>query len=135
MPDVALLSVMIADDSEPMRRRLRELLEALAFAELRGESISADGVIELMGSDLQFDVVILDIQMPGSGVKALRHLNRHHPDVQVVMLTNHADAFYERVCKQAGAAYFLDKSMAFDQVPGVLEAIALGNAGRSGATL
>ena len=125
MSESAMLSVLIADDSEPLRQRLRELLESLAYTEVRGESISADGVIEQIGSAIRFDVVILDIQMPGSGVKALRHLNRHHPGVQVVVLTNHADAFYERVCKQAGAAYFLDKSMEFDQLPGVLEAIAI----------
>ncbi len=72
--------------------------------------------------------MLLDIQMPGSGVKALRYLTRYHPGVDVVMLTNHAEAFYERICKEAGASYFLDKSMEFDQLPDVLEAISIDNA-------
>ncbi|MEZ4699415.1 MAG: response regulator transcription factor [Rhodothermales bacterium] len=107
-----------------LRNRLRRLLESLDFAVVRGETISADGVIQLIDSDDHFDVAILDIQMPGSGIKALKHIRQHHPAVKVVILTNHADPFYYKVCMQAGATCFLDKSMEFDQLPGVLKALS-----------
>lgn len=117
------LSILIADDSDPLRQRVRRLLDSLAFVAVRAETMSADGVIDLFDSSARFDVAILDIQMPGSGIRALKHIREHHPDTKVVILTNHADPFYHKVCMQAGAHYFLDKSMEFDQLLDVLEDI------------
>ncbi|MEZ4699412.1 MAG: response regulator transcription factor [Rhodothermales bacterium] len=121
------LEVLIADDSEDLRQRVRRLLAGLDGVEIRGEATDAEEAITLAAHH-PFDVAILDIQMPGSGIRALKHLRRDHPSLRIVMLTNHADAFYYRICMRAGADFFLDKSMEFDRLPHVFQRIKTGNA-------
>ena len=124
MLDIKKLYVLIADDSKDLRVRLRGLLSGLDFVNRIKEAKSAYEAIDLVEKD-NFDVAILDIQMPGSGIKALKKINSDHPETHIIVLTNHADAFYKRICLSAGADYFLDKTMEFQQLPDVLSELAV----------
>lgn len=123
MLDIKKLNVLIADDSKDLRVRLRGLLSRLDCVERVKEARSAYEAIDLVEED-NFDVAILDIQMPGSGIKALKKIKSDHPATSTIMLTNHADDFYKRICLSAGADFFLDKTMEFQQLPDVLSRLA-----------
>ncbi|OIQ51485.1 Nitrogen regulation protein NR(I) [Pseudodesulfovibrio hydrargyri] len=61
----------------------------------RGLSVATAGggaqALEIMGQR-SFDVILLDIKMAGmDGIKTLSAIKRQHPEVEVVMLTAHAD--------------------------------------------
>ncbi len=117
--DVNKLKILIADDSEDLRNRLRKMISSLSCVELAGEAVSAYEAIDMAASQ-KFDIAILDIEMPGSGIKALKKIKTTCPETRVVMLTNHAGPFYRNTCLKAGADVFLDKSMQFEQLPEVL---------------
>ncbi|MEZ4697980.1 MAG: response regulator transcription factor [Rhodothermales bacterium] len=120
------LRVLIADDSLMIRQQLQHLVSELSFAEIVDEAASADAAVAgAMAHDP--DVVVLDIEMPGGGITALRRIKERKPQMRVMMLTNHAGPYYEKVCRRAGADYFLDKTIEFDQVPTVLAGIAGAN--------
>jgi two-component system, LytTR family, response regulator AlgR len=71
----AKLKVLIVDDEQPARERLRSLLAEIPDAEVVGEAVNAH---EALGAahDLAPDVVLLDVRMPGmDGLQAARHLN------------------------------------------------------------
>jgi DNA-binding NarL/FixJ family response regulator len=119
MVDVKKLRILIADDSEDLRELLRELVGQLRYAEVILEADSAGGAIDFV-KNYDVDVAILDIQMPGNGINALKEIKAESPDVRIVMLTNHADSFYKRICLRAGADYFLDKTMEIQLLPEVL---------------
>ena len=123
------LKVLIADDSEEVRYRLKKLLASQECAAVSYEADSAHRAIEIAGRE-PIDVAVLDIQMPGSGIHALRHIKAVYPAIRVVMLTNHSDNFFRNSCIKAGADYFLDKSLEFEQLPAVLCDIA-GNHGQA----
>jgi len=116
------LSILIVDDSEDFRQRLHHLLESIDGIKIKGEAATAQEAIEIAAAH-PFDIAILDIQMPGSGISVLKSLRKDHPSIRIVMLTNHADPFYFRVCMSAGAHVFLDKSLQFDELPAVLQAL------------
>jgi DNA-binding LytR/AlgR family response regulator len=61
---VTALRVLIADDEEMARRRLRRLLSALADVEVVGECASGDAALSLLEA-VDVDVAVLDVQMPG----------------------------------------------------------------------
>jgi DNA-binding NarL/FixJ family response regulator len=62
-------------------------------------------------------VVILAIHMhEGSGIDVLKAVRPEQPSPVIIMLTNSAYAPYRRECMQAGANYFLDKSIEFEQI-------------------
>lgn len=118
----AAVRLLIADDSSAIRRRIRRLVETITGAVVVAE---AETAAEAVSRSLAHrpDVVVLDIEMPGSGISVLRRLRAHLPETEFVMLTNHAEAYFKRICEREGADRFLDKSREFDQLGRLIEAL------------
>lgn len=113
------LRILIADDSELLRRTFSDQMNALSYAEVVSEVGTAQDAIQATDR-MEPDVVVLDIEMPGSGIQALKRIRARHETLPIIMLTNHADPFYKEICLREGADYFLDKSIEFERVPDVL---------------
>jgi DNA-binding NarL/FixJ family response regulator len=119
-------TVLLSDDSKVVRKHLVNILADLPQIEVVGERETVAGTIEAV-DQIQPDVVILDINMPdGSGIDALKYIKRSAPQTEVIMLTNHANPFYQRACIRAGARYFFDKSTEFKRVSEVLNQMVRG---------
>jgi len=77
------LKVLIVDDEQPARDRLRTLLAEIGTVELAGEAAAGEQAIELASRELA-SVVLLDVRMPGmDGVETAHHLSAlpHPPAV------------------------------------------------------
>lgn len=110
------MKVLIADDSEPIRKRLSDLISELEGVEIAGQAGSVTDAVDSV-IRLKPDVVILDIRMPGgSGLDVLEKIKKSMPWVCVIMLTNYPEAPYRKKCQEAGAEYFFDKSSEFEKV-------------------
>lgn len=83
------MRVVIADDHARIRTRVRTALETDG-CEVCGEGATADDAIAL-ATEHRPDVVLLDIHMPGSGIRAARTITDTLPETSVVMLTQSAD--------------------------------------------
>lgn len=119
-------TVLLSDDSKVVRKHLVNILADLPQIEVVGERETVAGTIEAV-EQIHPDVVILDINMPdGSGIDALKFIKRSAPQTEVIMLTNHANPFYQRACIRAGARYFFDKSTEFKRVSEVLNQMVSG---------
>jgi YesN/AraC family two-component response regulator len=97
------------------------MLEELAGIEVVGQ---AENVAEAISAIriLQPDAVILDIRMPGGiGIDVLENIKQDDSAVLVIVLTNYPYPVYRQKCLQAGADFFLDKSIEFDQIPELFE--------------
>lgn len=125
MPSPNVLRVVVADDSNVVRKQLHNLLGRMDGVEIVADAETASEALEQVES-YGPDVVILDVEMPGSGIQALRSIKAGQPGTVVVMLTNHAGSFFEKLCLRDGADYFLDKSVSFDRVSDVLAEIGNG---------
>jgi DNA-binding NarL/FixJ family response regulator len=114
------IKVFIADDSLVVREHLVTMLDELPRIVIVGQ---AENVAEAINGilELQPDVVILDIRMPGgSGIDVLQTIKQDEPAPVVIILTNYPYPAYRQKCLQAGADFFLDKSTEFDQMPELL---------------
>ncbi len=111
-----MISVIIADDHTMVRHGLREVLNAEADIKTVAEASTGQEVLDLVKSK-NVDVVVLDITMPGrNGVEVLKELRRSHPRVAVIMLSMHPkDQYGVRVIK-AGAAAYISKESAPDEL-------------------
>lgn len=94
------MKVLIVDDEQPARARLRQILDDEDGYEVIGEAASGEQAIT-MAARLQPDVVLLDIRMPGlDGIETAHHLNRLEHSPAVVFTTAHdeyaIDAFEAR---------------------------------------
>jgi len=120
------IKVLIADDSLIVREHLVTMFDELAGVEVVGQAENVAEAISAIGQ-LQPDVVILDIRMPGgSGIDVLRHIKQDEAAPMVIILTNYPYPGYRQKCLQAGADFFLDKSTEFDQIPNLFERVQLG---------
>lgn len=116
--------VLLADD----HRIVAEGLSSLLSAEFDLVGTVADGV-ELLAAvrELAPDVIVADISMPRlNGLEALARLKADDPDVKVVFLTMHSEAAYARRALRAGAAGFVLKHSAVDELVVAVRAALAG---------
>jgi len=77
--------VLIVDDEASLRRALRVTLASLGFEV--GEASTGEQALALLGAD-HYDVVLLDIEMPGiGGIETCKEIKRLSPRPVVLMLT------------------------------------------------
>ncbi len=120
------IKVFIADDSLIVRERLITMLDEVTEIDIVGQAESVAEAINAI-RNLQPDVVILDIRMPGgSGIDVLQNIKQAETAPTVIILTNYPYRGYRQKCLQAGADFFLDKSTEFDQIPNLLEQFKRG---------
>ena len=105
MPD----RVLIADDDRVVRRVIGAALKQAGF-EVCGQVASADEAIELALQTAP-DLCLLDIYMPGSGIRAAEEICRRLPEAKVVMLTSSARDQDLIDSLRAGARGYLPKDI------------------------
>jgi len=116
-------NVFLVEDSAPIRARLAEMLGEVAGVTIVGEADSPQSAIDGI-LRTRPDSVVLDIRLTGgSGIDVLRKVCPVAPDIVFIMLTNHPDPQYQKICIESGARYFLDKSTEFEKVRDVIAAL------------
>jgi DNA-binding NarL/FixJ family response regulator len=119
-PSAAEMNVFIVEDSASIRQRLAVMLGDIEGVTVVGQ---ADTPAEALEGILRTrpDSVVLDIQLiGGSGLDVLRKAHPQVPATVFIVLTNHPDLQYRRICMEAGAAYFFDKSSEIAKVREVI---------------
>lgn len=120
------IRVVLADDHPQMRSRVREALEAGDF-EVCAEAPDAVRAVEL-AVECRPDVVLLDIHMPGNGIRAAKEVSEQLPEAAVVMLTQSRDDADLFDALRAGAVGYLLKDMDTDRLPDALRGVLAGEA-------
>lgn len=81
------MKVLVVDDEQPARERLKQLLEDEAEFEFVGEAANGGDALKL-SAELHPDIVLLDIRMPGlDGIETAHHLNALDEPPAVVFTT------------------------------------------------
>lgn len=104
--------VMVVDDEEDFRETLVSRLRKREIDTTAAES--GEKAVELVGRFL-FDVIVLDIRMPGiDGIAALREIKKLRPLVEVILLTGHATVESGIEGMRLGAFDYIIKPANFD---------------------
>lgn len=119
------IRVVLADDHTLLREGLRRSLEEggiVVVAEARDGEQAV-----FLANEHHPDVVLMDVSMPGmGGVEATAAIRSGLPDVDVVILTMHADQDVIAAAVKAGAAGYLVKDCTTDEIVATIEAVARG---------
>jgi two-component system response regulator NreC len=106
------IRVLLAEDHAIVRKGLRALLEDEANVEVIGEAEDGREAVRIT-EQLRPDVVLMDISMPHlSGLEATRQIKKRFPEVQVLVLTRHANEEYVFQILRAGASGYVVKKAA-----------------------
>lgn len=118
--------VLLADDHEVVRTGLRSLIDVTPGMEVVGEA--RDGADACRrAAELRPDVVVMDVSMPVlDGVEATERLTADFPAVRVVALTMHEDRGHLARLLQTGAAGYVLKRAAANELVRAIEVVAAG---------
>jgi two-component system, NarL family, invasion response regulator UvrY len=111
-----MINVLIADDHALIREGLRKTLSGEPDMTLIGE---ATNVVELFKQleRLVVNIVLLDITMPGeSGLDALKELRQKYPHLPVLVLSFHPEHRFAVRALKAGAAGYMTKQSATEEL-------------------
>jgi DNA-binding NarL/FixJ family response regulator len=120
------LRVLVADDHPLWRRSIRRAIEGDGFT-VCGEAGDAGSAVA-KALELAPDVCLLDVNMPGSGITAVRRIAEELPETAVVMLTVSSEDTDLFAALRAGAAGYLLKNMEPKLLPGAVRGVLEGDA-------
>ncbi|MDP5145382.1 response regulator transcription factor [Shewanella sp. ULN5] len=123
------LNIIIADDHPLFRNALRQALSSAFNNTQWFEADSAEALQQLMDKNAApFDLIMLDLQMPGShGYSTLIHLRSHYPDIPVVVISAHEDINTVSRAIHYGSSGFIPKSSSMETLAEALNAVLYGD--------
>ncbi|MFO8234222.1 MAG: response regulator transcription factor [Bacteroidales bacterium] len=108
-----MIKILLVDDHIIVRKGIKQLLEDSEDIRVVSEAGTAEEMFKIINKQ-DFDVVILDISLPGrSGVEALKQLKSSFPELPVLILSMHPESQYALRVMKSGAMGYLTK----DSVP------------------
>ena len=110
------MHILIADDHAVVRRGLREILDDAIPGAAFSEAGNGDEVLRQLSKSTTA-LLVLDISMPGrSGVDVLRDVKHAYPRLPVIILSVHSEEQYAVRCLRAGAAAYINKESASEEL-------------------
>jgi len=111
-----MIKILIADDHAIIRRGLCHIVAGEPDMDVVGEAENAQQTLDFI-SRQHFDVVVLDINMPGrSGLDVLKEIKQERPNLPILVLSVHSEEQYGVRVLKAGAAGYLNKESAPEQL-------------------
>lgn len=120
------MKILLADDHTIVRQGLRSLLENKARATIVAEASDGREAV-FLAEKLEPDLVIMDIAMPGlNGLDALVQIKQLEKEIKVVILSMHIEDDYVIRALRGGAAGFVYKGSAYEDLSLALKSVFKG---------
>ena len=120
------MKVLIADDQIIIREGLKQILSRMPEVELVDEAGNGQEVMSKV-KKMKYDIIVLDISMPGrSGLEVLKELKQKKPNSAVLVLSIHPEEHYAVRVLKAGAAGYINKSSASDELVQAIKTVVAG---------
>jgi DNA-binding NarL/FixJ family response regulator len=121
-----MINIVLADDHAIVRHGLRQILLAQTDLAVSGEAANHGEVMQIVRKVLP-DILVLDINMPGkNGIDTLKQIKQEFPRLPVLMLSMYPEDQYAVRALKAGAAGYLTKMAAAEQLVDAIRLIARG---------
>ncbi|MFH1729949.1 MAG: response regulator transcription factor [Pseudomonadota bacterium] len=118
--------IIIVDDHAILRAGVKKLVEQEASFEVVGEAGSANELYAIL-ENTSCDLIILDLSLPEiSGLEIISRLKKSHPKIKILVLTMHKDSMHFKHSIAKGAAGFILKDDAFEQLLFAIKTIQKG---------
>lgn len=120
------VKILVVDDHDLVRMGLVRILEDVEDFIVVGEAESGEAALE-RARDLQPQIVLMDIKMPGmGGIEATRRLVEENDNLRVIAVTSCEGELYPGYILQAGAAAYLSKRARPDEVITAVRMVVTG---------
>ena len=121
-----MIKILIADDHTIVREGLKQIVSNAPGLFVTGEASNGQETLDLIRKN-NFDVILLDICMPEKdGLAILKQLKREKIELPVLVLSMHPEEQYAVRMLKMGAAGYLTKASASDELINAIKKIATG---------
>jgi len=121
-----MIRILVADDHPVVRQGLKQIVAGTTDIFVVDEAATGQEVLDKVRQNY-FDVVLLDITMPGiSGLDVLKQLRSERPELAILILSMHPEEQYAARVLRAGASGYLAKESAPDDLVAAVRKISLG---------
>ena len=121
-----MLRILIADDHAIIRKGLKQILLEEYPSAIIEEAPDAESVFKKTITE-EWDIIICDLSMPGrSGLDVVQHVKQNFPKLPVLILSIHPEEQYAIRVLKAGAAGYLSKDTATDELVRAVQRILHG---------
>ncbi len=124
-PEHEPVTVLVVDDDLTFRQVIAMFLQAQDDISVIAEAADGHQALDLC-LELAPDVVLLDMNMPGGGIDAIRSINRQLPTTKIVMLTGSDDQEDIYGALKAGASAYVLKAGFMAELGDVIRSTANG---------
>lgn len=123
-----MIRIVIADDHSIVREGLKRIVSSIEDMEVAGEAGNGTEVMQRV-RELAFDVLVLDLSMPGrSGMELIKLIRGEKPQLRILVLSMHQELQYAVRAIKNGASGYLTKESAPDQLEHAIRKVASGGA-------
>lgn len=121
-----MIRILVADDHAVVRQGVKQILSDVSDMSIKDEAQNGSETLEKVLQH-DYDVVLLDISMPGrSGLEILEDIKNHRPKLAVLILSMHPEEQYAIRALRAGASGYLTKASAPQELIGAIRKVAGG---------
>jgi DNA-binding NarL/FixJ family response regulator len=121
-----MIRVLLADDHAIVRDGLKRILGAAGDVEVAGEAKDGDEALALVKAR-DYDLAVLDMSMPGlAGLDLIKRVKLEKPALRILVLSMHGEQQYAARALKAGAAGYLNKDSAAEQLLVAIRKVAAG---------
>jgi len=121
-----MIRILVADDHAVVRQGVKQILAEVKDITVKDEAQNGTETLKKV-AEQDFDVVLLDISMPGrSGLEVLEDIKARYPKLPVLILSMHPEEQYAVRALKAGASGYLTKASAPQELIGAIRKAAGG---------
>ena len=118
-----MIDILLVDDHAIVREGICRIIDDTSGITISAEASTGQEALDLIWKE-KYDLVILDISMPGkNGLQTLKEIKKHDAKLPVLMLSMHAEEQYAMRAIKAGASGYLTKESASDQLVSAIRKI------------
>ena len=118
------ITVLLAEDHTIVRKGIRSLLDAERDIDVVGEAENGREAVEI-AEEIRPDIVVMDHSMPVlNGLEAMRQIRQRDDGIKVLILTMHTNEEYVFQFLRAGAAGYVVKQSAPNELVAAIRAVA-----------
>ncbi len=121
-----MINILIADDHAVVRQGLRQIVSEVSHMKVLDEACDGHDVLQKISGN-SYDVVVLDIKMPGTNViDLIKNIKTHQPHLPILILSMYPEDQYATRVLKAGASGYLTKESAPKDLISAIQKVAAG---------
>ncbi|MFO7870612.1 MAG: response regulator transcription factor [Kiritimatiellia bacterium] len=120
------MKILLVDDHAATREEMVSIISEQAGMNVVGQASGGEEGVR-RAEELNPDLIVMDVIMPGmNGIQATKAISAAHPAIRILALSNHTGRSLVQTVLDAGAAGYVRKDLAYEELIPAITAVSRG---------